>query len=284
MRKHAPQFILVALTVALFAVDAAATQKYVSPTARGIIYKMIEAHGGYDKWRSIPTLSYQHDMLIPGHEDAPWRTLEVIDPRTRAVHQEWPLDDATLVCDGKDTWTVGWKKLNPPGMMAHVSFFFMNLPFITQDPSVIITAVGTSKDLRGSGDDTEYITVRMQYDPDKGASEYEYYDLFINPETHLLHAVNYTVTYKPLIRVMTGSDEKPFLGPLYKVYDSFADVGGLKIASEYTTYRGDQPYGRHVAKDFSTKTSFKDEWLQRPADAALFVADEWPPEQPESGS
>ncbi|MDH3217324.1 MAG: hypothetical protein OEN01_13730 [Candidatus Krumholzibacteria bacterium] len=240
---------------------------YKTPDARKIVEKMINAHGGMDRWRSAPTISYEHAMIDPSAPDDPWVTIEVTEQGSRRCYQTWPRDEAKLGFDGENTWTVGWMRGNPPKMMAGISYFFLNLPWITQDDGVILEKVGTGKLPKQTKD---YNIVKMTYDPGTGVSPHEYYLLHIDPDTHLLKGVEYTVTWAALLDAFEMPPDVEYLGPSIKVYNEYADVAGLKITTDYTTFGKDgNVYGLHTVKDLSVSKPFEESRVKVPEGAKI---------------
>ena len=108
-------------TVGTFALDTPQS----SDDAEKIVLKMIEAHGGLEKWNTAPSISYTHDMVDPSKPDDHWLSDEIHEQGRRRCYQNWRNDQAILVNDGSEVWTVDWKRLNPPSMMSGVSYFFI---------------------------------------------------------------------------------------------------------------------------------------------------------------
>ncbi len=263
---------LLVFVVLLGAQNVLAQPRYATPETKHIIQQMIEAHGGLEIWQSAPTLSYEHEMIDPSTPDDPWLSLEVIEQGRRRIYQDWPLDGGKLAFDGENVWTENWGRGNPPGMMAFVSYFFLNLPWITQDDGVVLDEVrqGDYPEDTAPATGKAFDIVRMSYDPKTtGASPYEYYDLYIDPDTYLLQAVQYTLTYRPLMDLFGVPKDVKFLGPLFKVYQSYTDVDGLKLSNRYDTYRKGQIYGIHTVKNYSLKRAFDASRLEMPADAVI---------------
>ena len=268
---------MTAMTVRTVAPEFSAAQKgptYASPEAKMVIERMIEAHGGLDRWRSAPTLSYDHQMVDPNNPDDPWLSKEVVEQGRRRLYQEWPLDEGLLAYDGEIVWTKDWGRGNPPGMMAFVSYFFVNLPFITQDDGVMLANPERKtfpEAAKGTPDaDKSYHVVRMHYDPETtGASPHEYFELYIDPDSYLLKGVNYTVTYRPLMDLFGVPKSVKSMGPLFKVYASYADVDGLKLTSRYDTYRQGQVYGIHTVENYSLRRPFDESRLRMPDGAVV---------------
>lgn len=241
--------------------------RYANAQTERVIARMIDAHGGMDAWSRIPTLSYEHKMLDPNNPDDPWLSHETIEQGRRRLYQDWPLDKGKLAYDGEKVWTENWGRGNPPGMMAFVSHFFLNLPWITQDSGVTLGDVRRETIPEGGPQTGKtYHVVRLQYDPAAtGASEYEYYDLYIDPDTYLMKGVNYTVTYRPLMDIFRVPESVKFMGPLFKYYESHTEVEGLLFPMRYDTYRQGQPYGIHTVENYAVNKPFDESRLKMTA-------------------
>jgi hypothetical protein len=243
---------------------------YASPKTKEIIQKMIQAHGGMRKWQQAKSISFDHKMIAPSTPNELWVSKEFHDPISRRTYHDWPLDKARLAFDGERIWTVNWGKGNPPAMMADVAFYFLNLPWITQDESAQLAEPGKGK-LPHTPNSKEFITIRMTY---KDGHPFEYYDLYIDPDDHLLKGINYTVTYRPLFDAFGMPPEVKVMGPFVKAYSDFVDVDGLKIASRYDTFSSldGKTYvtmGEHYAENFSLNRPFDESRLKMPAGAKI---------------
>jgi len=219
--------IFIGMVVLLAATTAFANPAYADKQAEKVVSKMIEAHGGYETWASAPSISYVHDMTDPRKPDDHWLSEEIHEQGRRRCYQKWTQDDAILANDGDEIWTKGWKRLNPPSMMAGVSYFFINMVWMTQDDAAnlelredaVVDAIEKGKTFK---------TVRLTFD---GASEYEYFDMYVDPDTYLLRGVNYTVTHKGLFKAFGMPEDTKFMGPLLKVYKEYTNVDGLTLTT-----------------------------------------------------
>ena len=75
---------------------------YASPKTKEVISKMIEAHGGYEKWSQLETLSFtsvMHSASLPTLHF--WIKDQVVDMQTRRTYQDWPVVGSKLAFDGK---------------------------------------------------------------------------------------------------------------------------------------------------------------------------------------
>ncbi len=260
--------MLIPILIALFAYDASAGgPTYSSKKTEVLIKKMIEAHGGMDKWQNAPTISYTHDMIDPNKPDDHWLSREVHEQGRRRCYHEWTADKAFLVNDGQNIWTVDWKRLNPPSMMAGVSYFFINMVWMTQDDIANLELKEDTK-VDAIEEGKSFRTVRLTF---TGSSEYEYFDMYIDPESYVLRGVKYTVTDKDLFKVFGVPESTKFMGPLLKVYKEYAEIEGLKFTSRYDTYRPNgQNYGIHKVTNYSLREPFDESKLKKPSNAVVF--------------
>ena len=122
---------------------------------REVVARMIEAHGGLEKWRSAPTVSFEAALLPPG-ADAPLVHRVTVEQGARRAYLDFPGMNAKISWDGEKAWSENWKGPFPPRFFALLSYYFMNLPWLAADPGVGLSEPGTA---RLWDDPTEYITV-----------------------------------------------------------------------------------------------------------------------------
>ena len=152
-RVFRKQSVLLGLVLAFISPSVFASPQYASEETKRVIENMLEAHGGMDKWQSAPSIQYDavmHNNYHGKNESAWWVQHEVIDQGTRQVYQNWPLDDAQLGFDGKEVWSQNWERSNPPSMMVHFFYYFVNLPWLTQDEGVVLGEPAKFKSMYGS--------------------------------------------------------------------------------------------------------------------------------------
>ncbi len=133
---------LVAASLILAIPFAAAKPHYANDETQRIIEAMVDAHGGIERWRAAPSIRYDdimHNSFAGKDQFAFWVAHEVIDQKTRQVWQDWPMDNARIGYDGKQVWSENWQKGNPSASMVHFFYYFVNLPWITQDDGVILS-------------------------------------------------------------------------------------------------------------------------------------------------
>lgn len=239
--------------------------KYATEDTKVVIEKMIAEHGGLDGWKSKPSISYRHTYLGPHDPNDPWTSDEIIEQGRRRVYQNWPLDNAEIIYDGKGYYGVNWKRGNPPKFTAHLAMYFANIPWLTQDEGVQLGKVRRRKIL---DEPKEYIAVKMTFESSASESPKDYYDLLIDPETYVLQAFEYIMTYGALLDLMELPEDVDFMGPFYKKIESYETVDGLKVPTKMVTLGTDgEDYGFHTYENWSFNKSFEDELMNLPDNA-----------------
>ena len=175
--------------------------KYASKETKEVIQKMIEAHGGYERWSQLETLSFKsvmHSSSLPTLHF--WIKEQVVDMETRRTYQDWPVVGSQLAFDGEKAWGVNWRVGNPPNHQHSVFFYYLNLPWLTQDDYV---KLGEAELVDHAAFDNQVYKIRMSYSksPTLGKSAKDTYDLYIDSKSYLLVGYEYTVGYLSLIHI-----------------------------------------------------------------------------------
>jgi hypothetical protein len=198
-----------------------------SEESREIVAAMISAHGGMEKWRSAPTVSFEDDFLPAGTQTRTVSRVTVEQGRRRA-YLDFPESKARMAWDGKQAWSENWKDPIPPRFLALLNYYFLNLPWLAMDAGVNLGKPGTAKLWN---DPTEYITVKMTFKPGVGDTPDDYYVLYIDPKSHRLKACEYVATYASILP--PGAKATP---PHILVYEEFATVDGLVVPVRYSIF------------------------------------------------
>lgn len=260
----------VALVCAALVVAATTTpqaDECIMSAAQVTAMKMIDAHGGLDKWRSAPTMSFKQTMIAPQEPTDPWTSIEMTHQSSRRTYQDWPLDKATITSDGKKTWSEGWKRGNPPKFMVNLAYYFINLPWLTMDDGVVLEGPGEGKLL---DDDKTYITLRMTFEAGVGDASDDYYVIFIDPDTYMMRGVEFIVTYGAMLDLFGMPEDVKQMGPLFKVFDDYKTVEGLKVSTRYKTFTPDGTlYGDHTVEQISFSKPFDEARMTMPEGALI---------------
>ncbi len=248
--------------------------EYGSDESKRVVEAMVKAHGGLEKWRNAPSIRYDdimHNPYAGKGEFAWWVAHEVIDQKTRKVWQNWPMDDAKIGYDGERVWSENWHKGNPSASMVHFFYYFVNLPWLTQDDGVIL-----AEPTRFVWPDTniELYEVRMTFDgaPDVGKSGKDFFVLYIHPETYRLFGYQYGNGYKPLVDLMNMPEGQEVFGPLWRRITRYEEVGGLLFPTAFHTMpeAGARIVGDHVILNIDVSTPFEDDNAAQPKEAVVF--------------
>lgn len=244
---------------------------YASAETEAIIQKMITAHGGYDKWKEIETLSFtsvMHSASLPTLHF--WINSQVVDMKNRRTYQDWPVVGAQLGFDGEKAWGINWNVGNPPNHQQSVFFYYMNLPWLTQDDHVNLSEVELIEH-KAFTNKVYKVTMSYSESPTVGKSAKDTYDLFIDSESYLLVGYQYTVGYGPMLDIMGMPKDTEVFGPMLRKNDYFVEYNGLKFAALFTTHASDlsAQYGDHVIYNVKIDEPFDESRMTPPANAVI---------------
>lgn len=252
-----------------------ACPEYASEETQRVIDAMVDAHGGIDKWRDAPSIRFDNVMHNNYHRKeqfAWWVAHEVIDQKTRQVWQDWPMFDSRLGYDGENVWTENWSPgNNPPAFMVHFFYYFVNLPWLTQDDGVILSEVSK---FQWPGIDVELYEIRMTFAgaPTVGKSGKDFFVLYIHPETYRLVGYQYGNGYKPLVDMMNMPEGQDVFGPMWRIITQYEEVDGLLFPSAFRTMpeADERIVGNHVILNIDISKPFESERAEMPATATVF--------------
>jgi hypothetical protein len=230
--------------------------------ADAVIERMVDAHGGMSAWRDAPSVTFTDEWSRPGSDDTRRSIVQVEQGRRRAI-LEFPAMDATIGWDGEKAWSVNWAG-GPPRFLALLNYYFVCLPWLVEDPGVILHE---PRSATLWDDPTEYISVRVTYQPGTGDTPDDYYVLFIDPQTYLLRGCEYVVTYPGL--VPEGKEHTP---PHILVYEESATVDGLTVPTRFTIYdKGDEKsvYASCTISNWSFSRPFDPARVEMPEGAVV---------------
>ena len=155
MKTRLPGFLTIALLV-LVGCATPEPEETPAKTGREVVERMIAAHGGLEKWRTAPTVSFE-DTLQPAG-GAPMISRVTVEQGPRRAYLDFPQMDARITWDGEKAWSENWQGPFPPRFLALLSYYFANLPWLAADPGVNLSEPGTGTLW---DDPTEYITVNI---------------------------------------------------------------------------------------------------------------------------
>ncbi|MDF1695356.1 MAG: hypothetical protein P1U56_05975 [Saprospiraceae bacterium] len=266
--------ILVLFTCVFTIGNISGQSKYASQETKAVIEKMIDAHGGYDEWKKMKTLSFTNSMYSESLGFVRfWVADQTIDMQTRRSYQDWPLFGSQMTHDGKEVWATNWRIGNPPNHQHSVYFYYVNLPWLTQDASVVLGEVTKQKHPAFAN---EVYTVQMSFteSPTIGKSAKDTFTLFIDAETYLLNGYEYTVGYGPLLDVLKLPKTKDLFGPMLRINTYTGEVNGLKFPMLMTTKSPDltQQYGDHAIYNYTINGEFDEKRMEKPEHAVVDIS------------
>jgi hypothetical protein len=261
------------LLLALVPLTLMAAPQYASDETKRVIENMVEAHGGLERWQSAPSIRYDavmHNNYHGPSEFAFWVQKEVIDQKTRQVYQDWTLDGAQIGYDGKDVWSQNWKRGNPPTMMVHFFYYFVNLPWLTQDDGIVL---GEPAKFTWPGHEKELIEVTMNFSeaPTVGKTAKDYFVLYIDPETWRLFGYQYGIGYKRFLDLVNMPEGQETFGPMWRLITKYSEVDGLLFPAAFRTMPEPDAriVGNHVILNIDASTPFDADKAKRPADGVV---------------
>jgi hypothetical protein len=225
-----------------------------------IVQDMVAAHGGIEAWRNAPTVSFVDEFSVPGAPAAMVSQITVEQGRRRS-YMNVPQAGAAMTWDGSRAWSTNWVLPMPPRFVAQLNYYFLNLPWLTQDPGVKLVEAGTGKVL---GETAECALVMMTFEPGVGDTPDDYYRLYIDPVSKRLRACDYVVTYGSLLPAGVEATPEHHL-----VYESYETVSGLLVPASYTVYEAGKVYGTCRIRDWSFSQPFDETRMQMPEGAAV---------------
>jgi hypothetical protein len=174
------------------------------------IDRVFDAHGGYDNWTKLKTLSY---------ENGGSKTLVELQNRYIFIESE----NQTVGFDGENVW------VNPPSenaegqrMRYNLMFYFYAFPFVVGDPGVNYEAMAAIE-LGGQS----YNATKISYDSGIGDAPNDSYIILSNPESNKMQWLMYTATFG-------GETSNRY--SLIK-YEGWKEMGGVVLPSSLQWYQ-----------------------------------------------
>lgn len=232
-----------------------------SGQALEIADRMIAAHGGMGPWASAPTVSFTDEFREPG-ADSGQPSRVTVEQGSRRAYIDFPGTEMRMSWDGGKAWSEHWETPAPPRFLALLNYYFLNLPWLSRDPGVIL---GEPRTARLWNDPTDYITIEMTFGEGVGDTPDDYYILYIDPESYRLKGCEYIVTYRALLP--EGAAATP---PKILVFDDYTTVDGLVVSTHYTIYKKDgSVYATCAIRDWSFSRPFDSSRLEMPEGAVV---------------
>ncbi|WP_340074132.1 hypothetical protein [Leptobacterium sp. I13] len=264
-------FLFLSTGILLACNTKASPPKYASEETKEVILKMIEAHGGMKKWKSMPSFSFENIMYSESLPGSPFWINEVyVDQKTRRVYQYWPLFNSSMAYDGEKTWSLDWRIGNTPKFDALFFYYFLNLPWITQDDNV---KLGEVKKIKHKAFKNEVYVIDMGFTekPIIGKTQKDTYKLYIDSTTYLLMGYEYMIGYGAMLDLFNFPQEKELFGPMFRINDAFREINGLTYPILMHTGNTEQTenYGNHAIINIKTTEKFDESLLKMPERAVI---------------
>ncbi|MEO9801635.1 MAG: hypothetical protein ABJF04_00235 [Reichenbachiella sp.] len=250
---------------------AVSEPEYATAETREVVLKMIEAHGGLEKWRNSKSFSFQNIMFSSSLGERPFWINEVtVDPKTRRVYQNWLSHDATMASDGNETWSENWKIGNAPKFEALFFYYFLNLPWLTQDSNVTLSE---AKKIKHDSFENEVYVIEMGFSekPAMGKTKNDTYKLYIDAESYLLVGYEYSIGYGYMLDLFGFPPEKNLFGPMFRINDSFTAIDGLIYPNLMHTGNTDMTkvYGNHAIVKYSLDNKFDNSRMKKSSNSIV---------------
>ena len=251
---------------------------YASSETEQIITNMIEAHGGWDTWSNASSISYDnvfYNTFAPAGQNPWWVNYEIIEQmgssrNDQRVFQRFdlggPKGGFTMARNGEEVWaSSNWAIGNYPKFMSYFFYYFLNLPWLTQDDIVQLSAPETAD---YKNEKVYKIKMTFSEKPAIGKTKRDWFTLYIDQESHRLVAYEYAMTYGAQMDIMGMPASAEFIGPVLRHIDEFVEVDGLLFpARMHTTDLGEsQVYGHHALINYSITKAFDNALVVKPSD------------------
>lgn len=142
------------------------------------ITKVFNAHGGFDNWSSLKTLSYTSGGS---------KTLVELQNRYTRIDSE----NQTVGFDGERVWVFpASENADRQRMRYNLMFYFYAFPFVIGDPGINYEVM-EPMELEGK----TYNAVKVSYDQGVGDSPNDSYIICSDPETNQMQWLLYTATF-----------------------------------------------------------------------------------------
>lgn len=210
--------------------DESEKASYTKPSHHSeSLTKVFDAHGGYEQWSKMKTLSY-----LKGEE----YTI------TNLQNRKIKLEDAerTIGFDGTNVWVApDTAEIDRARFYHNLYFYFYAMPFVVGDPGAKYEEM-TPMELEGK----TCGGIKVSYGEDVGDAPDDNYIIWYDPETFQMEWLMYTVTY----RSGEPSDEYRLIK-----YQDWQEIGDLLLPTTLQWYQYD---GENVGDPRGNSAEFKE--------------------------
>lgn len=272
--------IIAFLSVSIQAQVERGIPEYKGEQTKEVIRQMIKAHGGWERWANAPSIKYDNVFFntSPQASNPWWVSTEIIEQSGASVNDREVFHNYhiggkeggfNMGYDGEEVWaTPDWGIGNYPKFMTYFFYYFLNLPWLTQDNNVVLSDLETGD---YNGKKVYKIEMTFKEDPAIGKVKADSYLLFIDQESHHLLAYEYSMGFGAQLDAMGLPKEREVLGPVFRHVDEYVEVEGLYFPARMHTTNQSQEniYGHHVLINYSISTPFNASKSQKPSGAIV---------------
>lgn len=194
------------------------------------IIEQAEAAHKVSSFKSKPIVQYQLKLTWNGQE----RLNATVTSKTNSTGIRMENGQgAVLIFDGKDVY-----KEAPEGAFPRARFdihtwqYFFMAPFKLTDPGTHWSTMPGQV-----LEEQSYERAKLTFEPGTGDAPDDWYILYASPETHLIHAMAYIVTY-------FGSNQEEAMKNAHAIsYHNYTDVDGIPLSMEWKFWNWNPEHG-----------------------------------------
>jgi len=177
--------------------------------------KVLETHGGIDKWKSMQALTFG----IVRDAGTEMNYVNLWDRRDKIEGS-----DFSMGYNGKDVWLKADTSYKGNPLFFHnLMFYFYAMPFVLADDGINYSE-GEALEFEGK----TYPSIRIKYDQGVGTADLDEYILYYDPLTYQMAFLGYTATY-------FSKERKENFNKIR--YNDWADVNGIMLPNSATWYK-----------------------------------------------
>lgn len=243
----------------------AGNPEYLDDASETLARQVLQAHGGMQAMGNAESLKFSFFTKVVGGP-TPFYSVESVDLATGNAYLEWPLWDATIALEDGKLWSQQWPMPMPAGFFIRLTTSFITLPWLMQADTANVGPVTTD---RLPGDDIEYDVIRLTFDDRSPSIPGTYYEVFVDPESHLVKGVRFDINHPGMV-----ANPNQSIGPNIHVFDEYRDFDGLLMPTVYVSYgrggaNGGTSNAYHFLWDLSLDLPFDAARLDAPEDATF---------------
>lgn len=181
-----------------------------------LLDKSITAHGGMDAWKSFAGLEYN----LSDNGKMVYQLTQLKDRRAYLKSKKYEVGFDGIVAWAKpDAQEVSGKS---SAFYYNLDFYFIGVPFLLKDPGVHAFYDGQTV-----VNDKTYETLKITFGKGVGLTPEDVYYLYIDPNTHLLEILTYSISYFDKESAPVNSA---------KVYSDYQNVQGLMMPHQMENF------------------------------------------------